>query len=258
MRALLAFSSLHIARKRPDDKERYESYSVAQHQAALRLATTALTNITSETCTPLHLFSIMTGMYALGRPRKLDEFVVVGESGIAQWLVLFRGTTAIIDTYKGVLALGPLAPLFRARYEREVRRSRIVTSDLELMGDLLTLVSSSSTNQSELKAYTKAIKGLEQAWQFMQQCPTDQLETGDVFIWLFRLSDEYLTRLRDGTQEALTIFAYSCLLFKKLEGLWWIEGWSNHLMSNIYEYLDEEHRGWIQLPIREIGWVPAS
>jgi hypothetical protein len=74
--------------------------------------------------------------------------------------------------------------------------------------------------------------------------------------WLYHLSPEFLIQLRDHTQEALAIFAYGCVLLKKLDFCWWMEGWSVHLISRIYFSLDETHRAWIEWPIAEIGWVP--
>jgi hypothetical protein len=36
-----------------------------------------------------------------------------------------------------------------------------------------------------------------------------------------------------------------------------MEGWSIHLISGIYDSLDEEHRLWLRWPMEEIGWVPS-
>jgi hypothetical protein len=256
MRSLLAFSSLHLARLRPSQREKYYTYSLLQHQTALQQATLALPHTTSETCAPLHIFTILTGMHTLGQPRNLGEFAIVGESGIAQWLVLFRGTIAVIDEFRESLEAGCLAPLFRSRGERIALRESYNASDqTPYLSALLSLIQHSSCSASETEIYTEAVLGLERSYKFMHNCPEEKYETGDVFVWLFRLSDEYLMRLRDGAQEALAVFAFSCVLFKTLERFWWIEGWSAHVMGSIYDFLDEEHKGWVAEPIREIGWM---
>jgi hypothetical protein len=256
MRSLLAFSSLHLARLRPSQREKYYTYSLLQHQTALQQATLVLRNTTSETCAPLHIFTILTGMHTLGHPKNLGEFAIVGDSGIAQWLVLFRGTTAIIEQFRPSLETGCLSPLFRSRTERiSLRCTYATSSPTQHLLPLLTLIQNTSLPPSELEIYTEAIAGLERTYKFMHHCPEAQYETGDIFVWLVRLSDAYLMRLRDGAQEALAVFAFSCVCFKKLERFWWIEGWSAHVMRSIYGFLDEEHRGWIEEPIREIGWV---
>ncbi|KAF7911214.1 uncharacterized protein EAF01_002722 [Botrytis porri] len=256
MRALLALSALHMARNRPDRSQQLHEYSKQQHEAALRQGTAFIPHITTETCAALHVFSIFTGMHTLGRPRSVDEFVIVGENGITSWLVLFRGVTAIIKQFKDALLTGPLATLFKAREERVILRQTYADDEVEHLRHLRIAIETTVPDEHEVQIYTEAIRGLELSYRFMYKCPAEQYETGDIFIWLFRVADEYLGRLNDGTQEALAILAYSSVCFKKLEGLWWIEGWSNHLMANIYQFLDEEHRQWVQAPINAIGWVP--
>ncbi|KAF7863924.1 hypothetical protein EAF04_006889 [Stromatinia cepivora] len=256
MRALLALSALHMARNTPGRSRQLYDYSMQQHQAALRQGTAFLSHITVETCAALHIFSIVTGMHTLGRPRSVDEFVIVGENGITSWLVLFKGVTAIIDQFRDTLMSGPLALLFKARDERVLLREMYAEDDTEHLNHLRSAIETTVHNEDEVRIYSDAIRELELSYKFMYKCPAEKHEAGDIFIWLFRLSDEYLARLKEGTQEALAILAYSSVCFKKLENLWWIEGWSNHLMANIYRFLDEEHKQWVQIPINEIGWVP--
>lgn len=256
MRAVLALSALHLARNSPARSQQLYDYSMQHHQAALRQGTALLPHITAETCAAFHIFSILTGMHTLGRPRSVDEFVIVGENGITSWLVLFQGVTTIIDQFRETLIAGPLEVLFKARDERVLLRQTYGEDSTEHLSHLRSAIETTVHNEHEVQIYTKAIRGLELSYKFMYRCPAEKYETGDIFIWLFRLSDEFLDRLKAGTQESLAILAYSSVCFKKLEYLWWIKGWSNHLMSNIYQFLDEEHRQWVHTPINEIGWVP--
>ncbi|ESZ97284.1 hypothetical protein SBOR_2312 [Sclerotinia borealis F-4128] len=256
MRALLALSALHMARNAPGPSQQLYEYSMQQHQAALRQGTALIPNITVENCAALHIFSVVTGMHTLGRPRSVDEFVIVGENGITTWLILFQGVTSIIEQFRDTLITGPLALLFAARNERVILRQTYTEDDREHLGHLRSAIETTVLDEHEVQIYTDAIHDLELSYKFMYKCPAEKYETSDIFIWLFRLSDDYLARLKAGTQEALAILAYSSVCFKKLENLWWIEGWSNHLMANIYSFLDEEHKQWVQIPINEIGWAP--
>lgn len=80
-------------------------------------------------------------------------------------------------------------------------------------------------------------------------------EIRGMFTWLHQLSQEYLNLLKTKDNEALCVFAFFCVLLKRLEHNWWIEGWGVHVISQIYALLDEAHRPWIRWPIEEIGWV---
>lgn len=103
-----------------------------------------------------------------------------------------------------------------------------------------------------------AISELQKSFAVAYSGVYDTLESSDVFIFLFCVSGDYLTLLKDRTQESLAIFAHFCIIAKKLEHYWWSDGWSEHLMSQIYAMLDEEHRLWIRWPMEEIGWLPTQ
>jgi len=103
-----------------------------------------------------------------------------------------------------------------------------------------------------LETYRQAVYELRDCYVAVYQSTTS-LAASDIFGWLFKISDEYLNLLKDRTQEALSVFAFFCVVPRKLEMCWWMEGFSSHLMSRIYELLDEEHRLWIRWPIDEIG-----
>ncbi|KAJ6436347.1 reverse transcriptase [Purpureocillium lavendulum] len=78
-----------------------------------------------------------------------------------------------------------------------------------------------------------------------------------VFTWVHRVSDDYVILLKTNDSGALCIFAFYCVLLKKLEHVWWMEGWGTYLMERIYWSLDSVHRLWIRWPMEEIGWYPG-
>ena len=66
------------------------------------------------------------------------------------------------------------------------------------------------------------------------------------------------TTILGPTQEAVVIFAHFSILLKHHESHWWLQGWAEHLISRAYEILDDEHRSWIEWPMREVGWMPSD
>ncbi|KAG9236415.1 putative NADH oxidase [Amylocarpus encephaloides] len=259
MRGILSLSALHLAHLNPGNREFYVTSSMEHHEMALRDATTVLPQVNGENCHALHIFSILTCMHTLGRPRKPEDFLVVGEQGIAKWLVLFKGVTQIIDMFQEAMSAGPLSALIQSRVRRQRQRATcIVSMSTDYCAFLRDAIVDSPASSVDRDVYIAAIDELRDAFTFMYSIPAHSHEMGDVFIWLLRVSDDYLALLREGTQEALSIFGYCCVLFWKLEKYWWMEGWSGLLMGNIWQWLDEEHRGWIGWPVGEIGWVPPS
>lgn len=87
------------------------------------------------------------------------------------------------------------------------------------------------------------------------------LDLSDAFVWLFIVADDFLPLLKPSAgpaQEALAIFAHFCILLKRLDGEWWLQGWGTHLILRCHSLLDDEHRLWIRWPIEEAGIVVSS
>jgi hypothetical protein len=66
------------------------------------------------------------------------------------------------------------------------------------------------------------------------------------------VSESLVPLLRVPTQEAVAIFAHYSVLLKHHESRWWLQGWAEHVVMRAQEILDEEHREWIEWPVREL------
>lgn len=195
-------------------------------------------------------------MFTLANPRNPDDLFLISNSGMPEWPYLLRGTRSILESSWHILHSGTLGPMFEAgRRRAELRDENVV--EWNYLGDLRKLLESTVSDQTRLNIYIAAAEELEKSFGVYYNHEED-FDGTDIFIWLFRASDEYFALLRDKVPEALSILAYSCVLMKKLEKNWWMEGWSTHMLETVYYALDEEHRLWIQWPIEEMGWVPTK
>lgn len=258
---VLALSALHLAYFKPDRRDFFLTIASAHHQTGLRLVNSILPHIDDDNCASIYIFSSITSIFTLASPRAPDDFLVVGESGIAEWLSLFRGVRAIIEVSVETLTRGPLGPIFTTgarRYQLREDLSRERFAEGDILSELAEQIRSTATEATKphLETYATAIHELEKSFSVIYKEGV-RCEPEDVFIWLFRLSDEYLMLLKERTQEALVIFAFFCVIPKRLEANWWIDGWSTHLMTRIHLLLDNEHRLWVRWPMEEMGWVPS-
>ncbi|MCJ1247302.1 hypothetical protein MMC30_004516 [Trapelia coarctata] len=257
MRGILAVSALHLAHFRPEKKDFYVAQAMLLHQTALHVATALLTNVTQDNCSALYMFSILTCIFALASPRKLGDFLLVEETGIAEWLFLLRGTRFIADMARETLQSGSLGPIFTSGKRRDQLRTSESNGD-DHLGELQYLINGTATDQQISYIYHASIDELRKSFAVAHNCGPQTYELSDAFIWPYRVSEDYLGLLKQLTPEALAIFAFFCVLLKRLDSHWWMNGWSTHLISRIYDLLDEEHRLWIRWPIEEIGWVPGQ
>lgn len=259
MRGVLALSALHLAYSKPKQRELFNSQARTHHQIGLRGVTALLPHVTDENCTAVYIFSAITCIITLATPRQPDDLLVTGESGVSEWLVFFRGMRTIIDNSHQALAAGTLGPMFVAggrRYDLREEMMKETFPGSEQLDELLLLIQKTIKNEHELHVYMPAIEELRKSYLVVFGHNQLSLEPGDIFVWLFRISDEYLALLREHVQEALVVFAYFCVVAKRMDFNWWIEGWSTHLISKVWHMLDEEHRLWVRWPVEEIGWIP--
>jgi hypothetical protein len=220
-------------------------------------------------------------------PTPHNDLLLFGADGIPDWLILFRGTRSVVEASQAALLVGVLGPMFAAGARRSRLRdepsipsaSLSRTTEEEALDQLRLCISrtvsaddatlrnrsSSSSSQdhdsdpaNDIAVYDAAIAELQKSFAAVYHptsTPTGTAETADVFIWLFRVTDAYLALLRRRTQPSLAILAFFCPIARRLDGNWWMQGWSDLLMGRIWSALDEEHRLWVQWPVEEMGWL---
>lgn len=256
MRGLMSVSALHIAYYKPEKRDFYLEKAVFHHQKALSTAIAMMADVNDENCTSLYIFTAITLLYSIGSPRKPLDFLIVSENDVSDWVSLLRGVRAITDHAKDIIYKGSLSPMFSAGERRDQLRNDQVNPPNQDLINLANFLSSSTADPHDLEAYMDSITELQKSFTVLSNRGRDSFEPTDMFIWPYRVPDHYLLLLRQRTAGALTIFAYFAVLLKYLDSHWWMKGWSEYLIAQIYGLLDEEHRLWIRGPIEEIGWVP--
>jgi hypothetical protein len=83
------------------------------------------------------------------------------------------------------------------------------------LGDLRHLLKKNVPDADQLQIYEEALESLRLS--FLMAEHSNGLEVGDVFVWIFQLSDSYLQLLRKRTPESLCILGYFCILLKLLD-----------------------------------------
>ena len=263
MRGILAVSALHIAHFVPDKNNFYMSQALMQYQSGLQTATSMLARIDDSNCEAVWIFSNFALFFTMATARQSSDFLMIGRDSIGSgWLELVKGSWAILNTSHEQLRNGCLGPTFRIGAVRANLREEVsydFTGEQDPTQELRGYMEYSKLPPENYDMCIHAIDELRKS--FAMHYKTNYRAThefGDIFIWLFRVNNGYLELVREHCQEAVAIFAYFCVLLKALDAKWWIQGSSVHLIGQIWDALDEEHRLWIRWPIDEIGWIPSS
>lgn len=262
LRGVLAIAALHLAYLWPSRKDFYITRGKAHYQLGLQMATGLLPYINEDNCHPLCIFAGLAGMFAMASPREPEDFLLVNNKGLADWMVLIRGMSSIIELSQPTLFSGSLGLIFQNGSLRFQARS----SEPFILGSIhdnqvLTLQerlfnSTTSPDPVRSSAYMEALSELRKSLNILYG-HSETHEASDAFIWVFEIPETYLILLTNQDQGALCIFGFFCILLHRLSECWWAQGWSTHLMGQVYRILDDEHRGWVQWPIQELGGMGA-
>ncbi|KAK2008100.1 hypothetical protein LZ32DRAFT_609734 [Colletotrichum eremochloae] len=258
MRALLSVSALHLAHNRPEKRDFFISRALTYHQMASRTAMGLMGALDGENCEKLYLFSVLTIFFALACPRKSSDSLIMGESSFPDWMFLLRGTKSLLKLLQPQDYTGALLPMFNHGHERFLHSREESRAQSELLVDLQRLVNKTCADPVLLPIYNRAIDELRRTLSVFLWDGGRGMDITDAFMWKYHMAEDFLPLLKvpGATQEAVAIFSHFCILLKRLENEWWLQGWATHLISRAWSLLDQDHRLWIQWPIEELGWVP--
>ncbi|KAF2136472.1 uncharacterized protein K452DRAFT_313167 [Aplosporella prunicola CBS 121167] len=285
---ILGFSALHIARTLSTsqaDRERYIFLADQHYGVAIDAVTELLPRINTTNGHALYLAAMLICFFSFARGPQPDEFIAFSAHGPAEWLGLYKGMRFVVETSGNVLFEGPLAPMLRA-----ARRSlpkglthndecRPVTDpdapslrpgEHERMQALRPLVDAPSPFREAYRLaldnlscwYTPGyLDGSSSSGGNSDDC-TDDAGAGSrlplFFTWIYILRDDFVACLQAKEPIALIVFAHFAVLLRRFDSLWVLAGWAQHIISGIYDFLDEGWRGWLAWPAEQIGWTQGE
>ncbi|EHL03058.1 hypothetical protein M7I_1032 [Glarea lozoyensis 74030] len=226
---------------------RYHSWRATKSWTdGLQTASALLSKIDETNCEAIWIFSNFPLFWTLATAHQTDDFLLIGNSIGASWLDLVRGASAILSQTHEQLHAGSLGPTFRLGAIRADLREQAAYDfppDQDPTQDLRSQMAYSKLPPESYDLCMKAIEELRKSFAlFYNNANRTSNDFGDIFIWLFRVNNGYLDLIRDHCQEAIAIFAYFCVMLKALDHKWWIQGAAVHLLKQIWDALDEDHR----------------
>ncbi|KAN0105849.1 hypothetical protein V8E51_008725 [Hyaloscypha variabilis] len=263
LHSLLAVAGLHLAFLNLSKSTFYTAQAMLHHQASSTVARPMVSSLTSGNSSSLFLFSVLTSYFALASPRltaNSKSSIPRKEASIPAWLFLIQGTRSILERKADIIRSSIFSTMILNQQDLKIWGAAAMKNDA--FQSLRELISSSFTeHRLSLTATATCSTALEQLAK-MFTVAYEQIGSNDytrqILLWMMIIPDAFITFLQDRNAEALCIFGYYCVLLKKLDSLWFIHGWSEDLIENIYWLLVERHRGYIVWPMQEIGWAPES
>ncbi|KAI1465205.1 uncharacterized protein F4812DRAFT_452586 [Daldinia caldariorum] len=258
LRGLLSLAALHLARHKPQRRDLLLQQAMVHHNASSSMALPILNSLTPQNAVPIFFFSMLTTYIAFASPKELDNLLLISNGVMPEWLFLFRGMRSIIElNNEAIHSMMSISFIFDSgRHIGQIWEST-VPPEHEGLKELENILRSHVEDPQKLGELSHAIESLKRSFFFFYSGNyTDEQRVTAASVWLFKAREDFVKLLKERDNEALCVLAFFCVLLKRLDYTWWMEGWGVHLISRIYSVLDEGYRLWIRWPIEEIGWVP--
>lgn len=257
LRSILAITALHLSRFKKGREGFFLARAHAHHRAALESAKSALGDSDGNNCEQLLLFTILCKFFALAKSKDDANLLIAHEQSVPEWLTGFRYLHRLVSDRKEATQSTIVATLLQDRAQpMDFWVSYGSEKDAldELEGNIYN---STHMDLESLAAILDARHHLQQSFvMFNESNFSGDSQIRATLMWLRNISDAYIALVAKGDHEALCVFAFYCVLLRRLECFWWLEGWGLHLIERIYSRLPDKFRLWIRWPIQEIGWVP--
>ncbi|UPK99705.1 hypothetical protein LCI18_010640 [Fusarium solani-melongenae] len=248
-----------------DTEKRNLLVSLAEHHFSLGLAETAelLPKLDVDTCGPLYVASILTcfNKFAAGPQSKGDLLVCsIGEDQESRtWMPLIRGVQVIRSRFHPeVLFSGYLEP-FRhyssapSSLQPTFTRLNIKRLDWEEPLDCLRKfveLSDGSSTSVRLRALDAMIPIYAATYGRVEVQASDAEPLYRfVFHWMYWLEAEFIASLQQGDQVSLLILAYYAVLLNTMRSKWYMEPWSEHMITSIEEEIKQDLQCYLKWPL---------
>ncbi|XP_014555453.1 hypothetical protein COCVIDRAFT_102299 [Bipolaris victoriae FI3] len=249
---MLAFAAMHLAHCRPHRKEAYLAMADHHYERALVLVTPQIATLNSDNSDAVLLAEQLICFIGWSRGPQPGEYLAFGRDKKSDWLVMFRGIRSTISNIQRLPShktrpysingvLPPLPALgVPEEYEKQLDR-------------LMELVKSVSKDSPGYRDDVEAVNILQEMYNNRYQGGEDEYHV--TFGWLYRVTDDFLERMQQRDPIPMIIYAHFLVLIRALEQFWYMQGWTHHIMSGIWDLLPTEYRAWLEWPIKRTSWV---
>ncbi|KAG4434148.1 hypothetical protein IFR05_010369 [Cadophora sp. M221] len=242
---ILCVSGLHLARfsNNPQTTRLYSECAIAHYNTAIQSFRKILVeDITSVNCHAVFACSGLIFVASCAQPRLEPDC-----SRVLGWFILLRGVSNIVNPCMEWVSSGPFAgivspELARAESGAEVRTD--FDSHFESLSDYL----SQSCTLSEFKILDETLSMLRNTF-----VGRPAVEGQSLFWWPAMISPEYMSLLSAGNPESLVVLAYYCVLIYKKGSKWWLEGWSEFILTVVDRELNGRMSHWMKWPMETVG-----
>ncbi|KAL5316939.1 hypothetical protein ACEPPN_015991 [Leptodophora sp. 'Broadleaf-Isolate-01'] len=241
---ILSVSGLHMARcsNDPQTTRMYSERAIAHYNTTIQSFRKILVeDITSVNCHAVFACSGLIFVASCGQPRLELEC-----SRVQEWFILLRGVATIVNPCMEWVSSGPFAGFVSSQIETECGAE--ITTDFDSHFQSLSDYFSQTCTPSLSKILNETLQLLRNT--FVGRSET---EVQSLFWWPVMISCEYLALLLAGSPEGQVVLAYYCVQLYKRGSRWWLEGWSEYILTLVDRDLNGRMSHWMKWPMETVG-----
>jgi hypothetical protein len=266
--SILSLSALHIAHTNPPDKEALLDLAAEHRSNALDGFTKDLHIVGFDNSTAIFANSTLVFFYAFASfsktfaGEKSNSNIRTAQVLGKEWIVLVRGTAAVLEPVRMHIREGPLRAFLELHnfYELEDAMNSADDSGFE---DRLLDVKKIWTAHKHAKVYNETSHILLRcnAWMAQFKIMTDEAKSAfgynrfcsGPFIWLIFAPEKYIILQQQRQPPALILFAYYGVLLHRLNSYWWAEGCGQSIVTAVDACLGPYWSSLLEWPKEAVG-----
>lgn len=249
---MFAFTALHLAHCRPDRREEYTTTADRHYERALVLVTPEIANLNPDNCDAVLVAVQMICFISWGRGPQPGEYLAFGRDKRSDWLLMFRGIRTTLSSIERSQFVKTHAPATRLK-GRPLPSQELPEEYEKQLDELRTHIDFVTKDTPTHEDDVHAVDILREMYDNRYHGVDGEYHLS--FGWLFRMTDNFLERLQRRDPNLMVIYAHFVVLIRVLEQFWYMQGWTHHIMSGIWELIPREHRAWLDWPIKRIAWI---
>ncbi|RPB08076.1 hypothetical protein P167DRAFT_494741 [Morchella conica CCBAS932] len=256
--AMLAVSSLHLALLEPHNRTSRLITATAHYDQAVRTMGAMVPHICKDSCEALFISSSLIVVFATASPLIPGNSMENDPWNIPEWIPLIRGVHSILHEVWDWVESGCLGQMLKVQF---YERTGISSDETEALNALYRLCTDTTESDAdEIKdtevssTYFGAIHKLRKSFVSCTDPDMQFNTTSLIFQWPICVSDKYVLLLKERRPRALIIFAYYCVLLKRMEIAWWVGGRAEYELGRIERSIRdlEKWKKWLEWPVKMV------
>ncbi|PIA99372.1 hypothetical protein CB0940_02270 [Cercospora beticola] len=269
LHALLAVSALHLARQRPMEREECLIKATEHHALTLAPLIKSLEHLDEHNAETTFLAAVFLCYHSLAKGPQPGQYLGFGDQADGEWIWVIKGVRTVLsmvrpfpqpqaDPDHSPEAIAIHSPRESAPTPSSMPPVLDYEAPLAELSRIVALLEGEAlAGTNYMRAVTTLRTAFEACYSSQQgtreaRFGVNELQTRSVFRWLFCLEADFCQSLERQSPIALLIFAHFDVLVHQLRHIWYMEGWSLHIMQGILKHLPHHHHSWIRWPREQV------